>query len=98
MYGRVNMDADSSLKIVMENGSVLGTSLNRDNSGAKVEVSLQAGCILALQSDCYLESLDNEDLTGSNIQTNGFTLYVGGTPWTPSSASTLQQPVQEQQP
>lgn len=98
MYGRVNMDADSSLKIVMENGSVLGTSLNRDNSGAKVEVSLQSGCILALQSDCYLESLDNEDLTGSNIQTNGFTLYVGGTPWTPSSASTLQQPVQEQQP
>lgn len=83
LYGRMELDQDSSLQISLSNGSILSVSLNTAESGTgKASVHLDATSILSLTSDLYLDALENDDATGSNIQTNGFVLYIKGKPWT----------------
>ena len=82
LYGRMQLDGDSSLKISLKDGSSLGLSVQSDQAKTGTRIHLDATSVLSLSSDLDLEALENEDSTGSNIQTNGFALYVQGKPWT----------------
>lgn len=59
-----------------DNSSFKGT-INSENAG-EVNLKLDASSILTLTGDTYLTSLDNADSTNSNINLNGYKLYING--------------------
>ena len=54
------------------------TQSNSANAGA-VSLSLDKSSKLTLTGDTYVKSLTNADSTNSNINFNGYKLYVNGT-------------------
>lgn len=85
LYGRIELDQNSTLQISLVNGSVLSASIDSvDGKTGKASVKLDASSILSLTGDLELDRLDNEDPSGANIQTNGYTLTVGGKNWSGS--------------
>ena len=59
-----------------DNSSFKGT-INGENAG-EVNLKMDASSILTLTGDTYLTSLDNADSTNSNINLNGYKLYING--------------------
>lgn len=53
-------------------------TINRDNTASSITLSLDATSSLKLTGDTYVTSLENADSTNSNIDFNGYTLYVNG--------------------
>ncbi len=62
--GNIVVDSISKLTMKLSNGSSFKGAINNSNEG---EVSLT-----------YVKSLTNEDTTNSNINLNGYKLYVNG--------------------
>lgn len=58
------------------NSSYIG-AINNANEG-EVSLILDKTSSITLTGDTYIKSLTNEDLTNSNINLNGYKLYVGG--------------------
>lgn len=52
--------------------------LNNANAG-EVSLSLDKDSTITLTGDTYIKSLTNADTTNSNINFNGYKLYVNGT-------------------
>ena len=75
--GNIVVDSISSLTINLANGSSLQSTINTDNMG-EVNLTLDATSTLTLTGDTYLTSLANADSTNSNINLNGYKLYVNG--------------------
>lgn len=75
--GNIVVDSISSLTINLANGSALESTINADNTG-EVKLTLDATSTLTLTGDTYLASLTNADPTNSNINLNGYKLYVNG--------------------
>ena len=75
--GNIVVDSISSLTINLANGSSLQSTINTDNTG-EVNLTLDATSTLTLTGDTYLTSLANADSTNSNINLNGYKLYVNG--------------------
>ncbi|MBQ6414526.1 hypothetical protein IJI28_02810 [Candidatus Saccharibacteria bacterium] len=75
--GNIVVDSISSLTINLANGSALESTINADNTG-EVNLTLDATSTLTLTGDTYLASLTNADPTNSNINLNGYKLYVNG--------------------
>ena len=76
--GNIVIDSISTLKMKMTSNSSFEGAINADNSAKSIELSLSSDSSLTLTGDTYLTSLDNEDATNSNINFNGYKLYVGG--------------------
>ena len=72
--GDVVVDEISTLDLDMS-GSVLTGSINADNSGGNISVSLDENSTWNLTSDCYISSFDGDI---SNINAGEFHLYVNG--------------------
>ena len=75
--GNIVVDSISSLTINLANNSSLTSAINTDNTG-EVNLTLDATSTLTLTGDTYLTSLTNADSTNSNINLNGYKLYVNG--------------------
>ena len=75
--GNIVVDSISSLTMNLTNNSSFEGAINNENVG-KVNLTLDATSTLALTGDTYLESLTNVDSTNSNINLNGYKLYVNG--------------------
>ncbi len=75
--GNIVVDSISSLTINLINNSSLKTTINTDNTGT-VNLTLDATSTLTLTGDTYLTSLTNPDSTNSNINLNGYKLYING--------------------
>lgn len=78
LVGDVVADSISSVFLNLKDGSSLKGSVNSDDSAKELSVSLDSSSTWVLTGDCYLTSLDDEDSSYSNIDFNGFTLYVNG--------------------
>lgn len=67
----MNLSSSSSFKGTINNG----------NEG-EVSLTLDASSSIILTGDTYIKSLTNTDTTNSNINLNGYKLYINGVEFT----------------
>lgn len=75
--GNILVDKISTLFISMTNSTYEGT-INGDNTAKNITLKLDKSSKIKLIGDTYITSLDNADTTNSNINLNGYKLYVNG--------------------
>lgn len=73
--GSIVVDNISTLKMNLESTYFAG-SINSDNTAKSITLKLDKSSKIKLTSDSYITSLDNADTTNSNIDFNGYKLYV----------------------
>ena len=61
----------------LSNNSSFKGSINNSNEG-EVSITLDKSSTLTLTGNTYIKSLTNSDATNSNINLNGYKLYVDG--------------------
>ena len=74
--GNIVVDSISKLTMNLTKSSFKG-SINNSNEG-EVSITLDNNSTLTLTGDTYIKSLTNKDSTNSNINLNGYKLYVNG--------------------
>ncbi len=77
LSGIIELDNISSLEMNLISSSYKGT-INANNSAKSVALTLDKNSTITLTGDSYVTSLDNADSSNSNINFNGYTLYVDG--------------------
>ena len=75
--GNVVVDSISTLAMNLENGSSFVGVVNSENAG-EVSLTLDKTSTITLTGDTYVKSLTNADTTNSNINLNGYKLYIDG--------------------
>ena len=75
--GNIYIDNISTLVMNMNNSKFVG-NINTDNVAKSITIKLDSNSIIKLTSDSYITSLEDEDSTYSNIDFNGYKLYVNG--------------------
>ena len=73
--GNIGVDEISSLNMNMQSSSFKGII---DAKDGKVTLTLYKSSTITLTGNSYVTSLTNEDSSNSNINLNGYKLYVGG--------------------
>lgn len=77
-FGNILVDSISTLNMSLNSNSYYDGIINGDNSAKEIKLSLDKSSFIKLEGDCYITSLDNEDTSNSNIDFNGYKLYVNG--------------------
>ena len=78
LKGNIEVDNLSTLNLnLQENSNYTGT-INKDNTAKDINIKLDKHSTITLTGDSYITSLENEDDTYSNINFNGYTLYING--------------------
>ena len=77
--GDIIVDNISTLDLSLKNGSSYIGKINSENTAKKISISLDSTATLTLTGDSYVSSLEDADSTYSNINFNGYKLYVNGT-------------------
>ena len=75
--GDIVVDSISKLTMNLTNNSSFKGLINNSNEG-EVNLSLDKSSTITLTGDTYIKSLSNDDSTNSNINLNGYKLYVNG--------------------
>ena len=73
--GNIVVDEISSLKMNMTSSNFKGKFDAKDGT---VTLKLDSSSTISLTGDSYITSLENSDSTNSNIQLNGYKLYING--------------------
>ncbi len=73
--GNIGVDEISSITMNMVSSSFKGTIYAEDG---EVNITLDKNSTITLTGDSYVTSLDNDDTTNSNINLNGYKLYING--------------------
>ena len=76
--GNIVIDSISTLDMTMKSGSYYEGTINGDNSARSIKLTLDKKSKIRLTGDSYVTSLDDADTDYSNIDFNGYTLYVDG--------------------
>ena len=77
--GEIFVDSISKLEMKLSSRSEYKGKINGDNTAKTITLSLDSSSKLILTGDSYVTSLENADSTNSNINFNGYKLYVNGT-------------------
>ena len=77
LSGNIVADSISTVAINLTSTTYEGT-INGDNSAKEVTLTLDKNSKIKLTGDSYVTSLEDADSTYSNIDFNGYTLYVNG--------------------
>ncbi len=77
--GNIVIDSVSTLVMNMKSNSYYEGAINTDNSAKSITLTLDSTSTIKLTADTYVTSLENADTTNSNIDFNGYKLYVNGT-------------------
>ena len=77
--GNIEVDNISTLEMNLKQGSKLETTINSENTAKSITLNIDSTSTLTLTGDCYVTSLTDEDTSYSNINFNGYKLYVNGT-------------------
>ena len=77
--GNIVVDSISTLTINMTDNSYYEGMINNDNTAKSITLKLDKTSKIKLTGDTYITSLDNADTTNSNIDFNGYKLYVNNT-------------------
>ena len=75
--GNIVVDSISKLTMKLSNGSTFKGAINSSKEG-EVELTLDKTSSITLTGNTYIKSLTNADSTNSNINLNGYKLYVNG--------------------
>lgn len=73
LTGKIIVDEISSLTLSLSEESIFEGSINEEQEGGTVNVSLDSGSTWKLTGDSYITSFEG---SMDNVDTNGFTLYV----------------------
>ena len=76
--GNIVVDSISTLSMSLTNSSSYEGTINKDNGAKMISLTLDKTSKLKLTGDSYITSLNNEDSSNSNIDFNGYKLYVNG--------------------
>ena len=79
LSGNIEADNISTVVINLKENSKLSSTINSANTAKSVILKLDSSSKLTLTGDCYVTSFDDEDSSYSNIDFNGYKLYVNGT-------------------
>ncbi len=79
--GNIVVDSISSLTMKLTNESSFVGAINNSNEG-EVSLTIDKSSKITLTGDTYIKSLNNSDTTNSNINFNGYKLYVNGVEFT----------------
>ena len=74
----MEVDDISEATIYLTKGSTLKGAINSDNTAKSVTLKISENSNLVLTGDTYVSSLDDKDDDYSNIDFNGYKLYVDG--------------------
>ena len=77
LEGNIEIDKISTLKMNLTNSSYTGT-INADNTASEISLKLDSNSKITLTGDSYVTSLEDSDSSYSNIDFNGYKLYVNG--------------------
>lgn len=78
IVGNITVDALSTLTFNMTNNSYFEGSINTLNTAKSISLTLDETSKIKLTGDTYLTSLTNSMLDNSNIDLNGYKLYING--------------------
>ena len=76
--GNIVIDSVSTLDLTSNEGSHYEGAINTANEAKEITLKLDATSKITLTGDCYVTSLQNAVTDHSNIELNGYTLYVNG--------------------
>lgn len=76
--GNIVVDSISTLDMIIEESSYYEGTINGDNSAKEIKLTLDRSSKIRLTGDSYVTSLDDADSNYSNIDFNGYKLYVNG--------------------
>lgn len=77
--GNIAIDSISTLDMNMNTNSYYEGTINQNNEAKNITLTLDSSSKIKLTGDSYVSSLENSDSTNSNIDFNGYKLYVNGT-------------------
>lgn len=77
LKGNIELDKLSTLSLNLSSSNYEGT-INNSNTAKNINIKLSKNSKIVLTGDSYISSLDNEDSSNSNIDFNGYKLYVNG--------------------
>ena len=78
MEERPKIEIISTLKMNLTNSQYTGT-INGEQTAKQIDIKIDSNTKIKLTGNSYVTSLEDEDTTYSNIDFNGYTLYVNGT-------------------
>ena len=76
--GDIVLDEISTLEMNMEESSYFEGKINTDNTAKSVKLTISKNSSIKLTGNTYVTSLENADKNNSNIDFNGYKLYVNG--------------------
>ena len=76
--GNIVIDSLSKLNMTMQSNSYYEGTINGDNTANNITLKLDGTSSIKLTGDSYVTSLECEDTSYSNIDFNGYKLYVNG--------------------
>lgn len=76
--GNIVIDEISTLKMSLSSKSVYVGNINSNNMAKEIELSLDKNSKIKLTADSYVTKLTDADKSYSNIDFNGYKLYVNG--------------------
>lgn len=79
LSGNIESDNISTVEINLKENSNLNGAINTENTAKKIKLNIDSKSTLTLTGDTYVTELNDEDTTYSNINLNGYKLYVNGT-------------------
>ena len=78
VFGNIVIDSISTLSMNLDDNSYYEGTINKDNTAKEINITLDENSKIKLTGDSYITSLDDSDSTYSNIDFNGYKLYVNG--------------------
>lgn len=78
LSGNILADNISEITINLTEGSSLEGMINKENTAKKITLKLDSSSSLKLTGDTYVTSLEDADSSYSNIDFNGYKIYVNG--------------------
>lgn len=77
--GNIVIDSISTLAMNLETESYYEGTINSENTAKEITLKLDSTSKIKLTGNSYVTTLEDADTTYSNIDFNGYTLYVNGT-------------------
>ena len=76
--GNIVVDSISILNMELTQSSSYEGTINSNNEAKEIKLILDSNSKIKLTGDSYISELEDADSTYSNIDLNGYKLYVGG--------------------
>ncbi len=79
LLGNIVIDDISTLELNLKEGSTFEGTINGDNTAKSIKLNIDDTSVITLTGDTYVTELEDSDTSYSNINFNGYKLFVNGT-------------------